>query len=615
MKAVAVAMVGVLALGCEKTTEAGDAEQPRGGQTDTGASSDSGAPPAALTDCELLGLETVAFNPDGGSLPLRHYVAPDFTLPLMDGTDWTFSEHFSGCDSYMFLPHSLPVDEADNRSWWAEGMSGLLEKSPRNVHYFFVVRGNPADAEAMMTMMADDIGENLASLSDDDREWWTERLHVVSQPSNLVDGIISTGFSGNIGTYGLAIDRFQKFRSLGSFAAVDAYDAALDWPWERRIYEAGYQPQYYNYEFDRQVRLDAEDATVVEVLSGDVASQYADGTLRVPANLTDFDTLEIDVIMECPNTNAVEIGNCGAWDYLAHMWLQVEIPAEGTKSEDGEPDTPDDAAVDTGTDPAADTGSTAAADTGDAPDDGGDDGTGGGDGDDETEPVDPGPTIEYWEMARFITTYHRESRWVVDASHALAWLSAGEERTVRYKWAPPWNGQPTGVTTRFRFSNRGKADRASETVYLFRGGGFNTGYNTREPVEVAIPADVKRVELVAITTGHGMATDNCSEFCDHSHHFTINGTENVQNLDDPGLQSGCADKVSMGVVPNQAGTWWYGRAGWCPGQEVERYVVDVTDQLTIGDTATVTYEAKINGSAPFDDAGNIELNSWLVFHR
>lgn len=563
---------------------------------DTGAPEDTGEPEIELDDCERLGLEAVAFNTDGDSLPLRHKVAPDFTLPLVDGSNWTFSEQFSGCESYIFLPHWLPVDDLDNRSWWDEGMAGLIENSPTNVHYFFVVGGSPDDADSRIDAMATEVGETLASMSDDDGAWWADRLHVVAQPSNLFDGIISMGFSGNIGTYGLAIDRFQKFRTLGSMAAVQEYDAALAdagmWPYERRLYEAGYQPQYYNFEFDRQTRIDAETATVVEVLNGGVVAQYEDGILTIPDNLDDFDTLEIDVVMECPNTNAYELGNCGPWDYLAHMWLQVDVLTDPPPEPEPEPE--DTGSEDTGSE---DTGDEDAEDTGESP------------------PPEPILTTQWWEMARFITTYHRESRWVVDASHALPWLQAGAEHTVRYEWAPSWNTQPTAVTTRFRFSNRAKETRASETVHLFSGGGLNTSYNDREPVEVDIPADVTRVELVAITTGHGMATSNCAEFCDHSHHFSINGTENVQNLDDPGLMSGCADKVSEGVVPNQAGTWWFGRGGWCPGQEVEPFVVDVTDQLTIGDTATVSYEAKINGSAPFDNAGNINLNTWLVFHR
>ena len=219
-------------------------------------------------------------------------------------------------------------------------------------------------------------------------------------------------------------------------------------------------------------------------------------------------------------------------------------------------------------------------------------------------------------MARFITTYHRESRWVVDASHALAWLQEGGARTVRYEWAPPWNPQPTIITTRFRFSNRGKSGRAQEIVHLYGGGGFNSEYNAqREEKNIEIPADVSRVELVAITTGHGMDDGNCAEFCDHSHHFTVNGTEFIQNLDDPGLSSGCADKVSDGVVPNQAGTWWFGRGGWCPGQRVDPYVVDVTDLVSPGSDASVLYQAKREGEEPTDGSGNIKHNSWLVFHR
>ena len=578
---------------------------------DTGSADDTGDPSTTLDACERLGLPAMDFNPEGSSLPLRHNPAGDFSVPLVDGSEWVLSEQWSGCESYIFLPHWLPVDDLDSRSWWAEGVGGLIEKSPPNAHYFFVVAGSPDDASTYIEMIADDIDENLIAMGADDRAWWGERLHVVSSPSHSLEGAIKMAFQGNIGTMGMAIDRFQQFRTLGSMAAVEEYDSNLAdndlWPYERRIYEAGYQPEYYNFEAERQARLDAEDAVVIEVLGGDVVSQFADGTLVLPENIHEFDTLEIDVIMECPNSSAYELGNCGPWDYLAHMWLQVEIDPE---SKDGHSDSDgaDSGEADTGTEDTGDVPDEVE-DTGDVPDEVEDT------GDVPDEPEEPGPTTEWWEMSRFITTYHRESRWIVDASHALAWLQAGGERTVRYEWAPAWNVQPTAVTTRFRFSNRGKGSRAVETVHLFSGGNLNTSYNTREPVAVDIPADVTKVEFVAITTGHGMATSNCAEFCDHSHHFTVNGTEHTQNLDDPGLLSGCAEKVNLGVVPNQAGTWWYGRGGWCPGQEVTPFVVDVTSETPPGETSTVSYEARINGSAPFDNAGNIVLNSWLVYYR
>ena len=34
------------------------------------------------------------------------------------------------------------------------------------------------------------------------------------------------------------------------------------------------------------------------------------------------------------------------------------------------------------------------------------------------------------EMGRFITSYHRENHWVVDGTHALAWLQAGRVLTL-----------------------------------------------------------------------------------------------------------------------------------------------------------------------------------------
>ena len=35
-----------------------------------------------------------------------------------------------------------------------------------------------------------------------------------------------------------------------------------------------------------------------------------------------------------------------------------------------------------------------------------------------------------------------------------------------------------------------------------------------------------------------------------------------------GTQWGCAGRVAAGSVPNEHGTWQYGRAGWCDGQQV-----------------------------------------------
>ena len=108
MRAIAFSIMGLVSIGCGDSDDGKNPDSPTPGPDDTGAPDDTGEPPVELSACEVLGLPSVDFNPDGDSLPLRHRVAPDFSLPLVDGSEWTFSEQFSGCESYIFLPHCRP---------------------------------------------------------------------------------------------------------------------------------------------------------------------------------------------------------------------------------------------------------------------------------------------------------------------------------------------------------------------------------------------------------------------------------------------------------------------------------------------------------------------------
>ena len=185
------------------------------GPDDTGTTDDTGNPPVdELTVCEKLGLPAVDFNPESASIPQRHGPTGDFTVPLVDGTEWTLSENWSGCESYIFLTHNLSVDEADGRTWWANGIDGLFEKSPPNAHYFFIVAGSTDDHAGFTDPLADDIATQLARLDEDDQSWWSDRIHVVAGNSMDLSGFIKKGFQGNIGRMGFAVDRFQKFRTL-----------------------------------------------------------------------------------------------------------------------------------------------------------------------------------------------------------------------------------------------------------------------------------------------------------------------------------------------------------------------------------------------------------------
>ena len=506
--------------------------------------------------CTALALPTRPFDSTGPSSFRRHQPSGDLSVPLRDGSTWTLSQEWIGCDSYIFLPHWVSISSQNTASYWSTGVRDLIKNSPFNVHYFFVPAGvSQGDADLLGAQMEGWIEEGMSSLSEEQQNWWRARLHVVGSSSDDISGLVGEAFASDVGMFGFGIDREQKIRGMGSFAHIDGYNSSLnaagEWPFENRLFSAGYEAQYYNFEAARQERLDAVDAMEIEVFGGDVVEEYEDGTLVLPdaQTMSSFDTLEIDVLMECPDPDKVEIGNCGAWDYLAYMWLF----------------------------------------------------------DNETE--------SWLEMGRFITSYHRESRWVVDASHALGWLQEGGDRAIRYQWAHEWNTQPTGVTLKVRLSNQGKEMAPREVIPLFEGGAFSSTYNDREPITAQIPSDAAKVELVAITTGHGMETNNCAEFCDQEHHFTVGTSTFTQAFTDPGIDDGCARKVEDGVVPNQAGTWWFGRGGWCPGQRVDPFVVDVSEEAPAGSFVSVMYEATQNGFAPQDGLGKIEHRSWLVVYR
>lgn len=312
--------------------------------------------------------------------------------------------------------------------------------------------------------------------------------------------------------------------------------------------------------FERELATDArlaeEGATVVTLAT----AQTAHDTIDVDATLPDptgFDTLEVDLALDCPDHLDA---NCGAWDYLSHLRLCSSGPG-----------------ADGGTEWTCDR-----------------------------------------ELARWITTYWREGRWVTDISAQLAVLPAGP---VHLRWTAngQWDPRSTDyiVSLALRYSSQARGLRPVQATPLWTGGDWNASYDASKPeLTVDIPADAKKVELVTLTTGHGgVSGTNCAEFCDHRHVFSVNGVEHTQAF--PGVQSlmGCEEKVAAGVVPNQFGTWTYGRGGWCPGQDVAPWVQDVTADVTRGQPATLRYRTTLGTQPVSGSQGNIVLSSWLVIWK
>ncbi len=508
------------------------------------------------TTCEVLMLPALARDTSGPFGILRHDVADDFTLPLHDGSEWTLSQQWSGCESYLFVTSARVNSALDDTSLWARDIDQLIEKSPDNVHYFFI-SNRGAETIAELDAMAGRIETALAPLEQARADWWRAHLHVVAKKADALSGWLATLLAG-AGRGGFAIDRKQQIRLLGNLADVARYQSSLntanEWPWESNLSYLAYEVKHYNYEARRAARFAAEEAagvTIVKPWEGQVLDYQTevDVTLPTAAEMADFDTLEIDLTLDCPDKTKGEFGNCGAWDYLAHLSVK--------EADDS-----------------------------------------------------------WREVARFITSYHREGRYVVDATPLLVYLREGGMRRFRLVTSPDFNPQPYNTTLHLRFSQRGKPAKPTEAVYLWGGGDFNAMYNEgRMPIDVPISAAAKRVELWAIITGHGGATFNCAEFCNHQHEFSVNGDKFLREHTTVGDQEGCIGEVENGMVPNQGGTWWFGRGGWCPGQQVEPWVVDVTDSVVPGQTATIRYRGLFNSKTPPDDAGNIVMNSYLVVYQ
>jgi len=236
-------------------------------------------------------------------------------------------------------------------------------------------------------------------------------------------------------------------------------------------------------------------------------------------------------------------------------------------------------------------------------------------------------------LGRWITAYGREGRWLSNNTAALPLLAASDGAATLHFRAV--GVQPYEVTLFFLLrrssapATQGRGPVLAR-MPLWEGGKFDQDYNERhQPMSFEVPQGTKKVVLSSILTGHGWGADeaNCAEFCNHTHHFSVNGGEEVvRAFPVAGTEHGCQEQVGEGVVPNQYGSWPAGRAGWCPGKHVDWWEADVTQWLLDGGNKlnSISYRALFDGKnyapKPSSDpqhngfAAEIHLTSALTFY-
>jgi hypothetical protein len=159
-------------------------------------------------------------------------------------------------------------------------------------------------------------------------------------------------------------------------------------------------------------------------------------------------------------------------------------------------------------------------------------------------------------------------------------------------------------------------------VPLFNGGTFDSTYDPKYvPYNFTVPAWATKVLLYAVITAHGSDNNNCGEFCVSTHFFYVTGAgahNNSVTFSEAGTPYGCTTSVPFGGEPNEHGTWFYGRGGWCDGQNVAPWVTDITPQLLPAGAPgnnSIWYQGYFNGTAPdpTQSPGYIIMWSYLSF--
>ena len=543
----------LLLFGCPAAPPVETGESSGADTADTSDTADTGGTP---TLCDQLGFVTRPWDAAGVTVDFDE-LAPDATLRQMDGSSWTLSTAWTGCESVMFVVvragDAYPdfSEKPDVREW--------MEGAPPNVHWVFFSdeRTAPARETALQELQVDI--EAIADADEASLALWQSHTHYVSdswsRTDTWVDELVDTYGGGGI-PLNFAVDRFQRIREVGYLA-----DPVTGWETAPPLF-LNYEVRAFNYQADLQDRLDAETVTVIRPFEN-TGERSATVDFGSAATVAGYDTLELDMQFIC--NGHPDASGCGEWDYLAYAYL---CPV-------------DDAAT--------------------------------------TEVDESGSCIE---IARYITAYARPGRWVVDATPFLALIQDGGERVIRVDSA-----NAPFITLDLRLSNRGKGMRPVAIEYLWSGGGFGATYNDgRATVEFTPSASVKRVDVVALVTGHGYGKDkaNCAEFCNHQHEFTVNGAASfTEEFTMAGSAYGCAEQVEQGTVPNQYGTWVLGRGGWCPGRHVDPWTADITASVSLGAANTLDYRGLYRGETyvpePYDSGqgfgATIVANTWLVYYE
>ncbi|MCB0585976.1 MAG: discoidin domain-containing protein, partial [Phaeodactylibacter sp.] len=171
------------------------------------------------------------------------------------------------------------------------------------------------------------------------------------------------------------------------------------------------------------------------------------------------------------------------------------------------------------------------------------------------------PAGEWIEIIRYITPYGVECEHTVDLTDYASLLQGNPEMRVRIgTYQRGW-----AVTLSLDFEAGAAPYRYSRVERLWYGYHAFGDPANRQPADtflVDIPAGIQAAKMHLVGTGHGWGENNsfnAAEFYEATHYVLVNGQETFTHHN----WTQC-DPNPDGCSP-QDGTWWFNRAGWCPG--------------------------------------------------
>jgi len=397
-------------------------------------------------------------------------------------------------------------------------------------------------------------------MSPEMQDHWNSHLHFIPQKTSSLNNWLEQALAGEDA---LGIDRFQRIRETGYFGNPANFTGTY-------IHYLAHEAVYFNYEFETlyEPEQDYDELVVFDrdhYTGGWAATISQNVVFPSDEELENYSRMSIELLRGCPDSNMnYSDAGCDDYDRIAHMYI---CDSDGSNC---------------------------------------------------------------YEAARWITPFDRQPHHLTDISPFLALLRPGGEKVVKFQES----GWPNSlITLKFRFYNDGPSEySAQEIIPIWNGTvGFNPDYgDNRPPTVFNIPSNAEKVEFVSYITGHGWGCDsyNCAEFCNSNHIFTLNGGTHEFNKDHPNASSSnycmSLDAIAEGTIPNQYGTWGYGRAGWCPGQDVAPHIIDITNQVSIGEENIIDYDAcRVSGTncyTPPTCPGNgcycaeIAMSSYIIIY-